>query len=79
MARYIAVIHGWFVSSNGFSTHELKAEDEDSAHREAIVLMHSRMNTFNHCAYEVIEISQRECLPRRLSWRERLTGKLETL
>lgn len=79
MARYIAVIHGWFVSSNGFNVHELEAEDKDSANNEAVILMHSQQNTFNHCAYTIIEINERESLPRKLNLRERLTGKLGAL
>lgn len=42
MARFIAVIHGWFVDSKGFDVHELSATDKESAYNEAVLLKHKR-------------------------------------
>ncbi|WP_338523323.1 hypothetical protein NUH87_26570 [Pseudomonas batumici] len=76
MSRFIAVIHGWHVDSNGFNVHELKAANVQDAAKEACWLKHQREDTFDKCSYVVIEIDDREHLPRRLTWLERLTGRL---
>ncbi|AVG33301.1 hypothetical protein DZ701_07710 [Enterobacter hormaechei] len=75
MARYIAVIHGWHVRSKGFDVHELSATDRDSAYNEAVLLKHKREGTFCSCACTVVEIADHERLPRKLTLRERLTGR----
>lgn len=74
MARFIAVIHGWFVDSKGFDVHELNATDEESAYNEAVLLKHKRESTFCSCACTVVEIADNERLSRKLTLRERLTG-----
>ncbi|CAM4002291.1 hypothetical protein PSWA111526_22755 [Pseudomonas wadenswilerensis] len=76
-ARYIAVIHGWHVHSKGFNVHQLSATNYDEAEREACWLNQQRDAPFDRCAYVVVEIDGREHLPRRLTWRERLTGKIQ--
>ncbi len=58
--RYIAVIHGWFSSSNGFDVHELKAKTESEAHNQAKVLTYNRYSTFDNCAYTILAIEDRE-------------------
>ncbi|WP_041689324.1 hypothetical protein [Enterobacter sp. 638] len=75
MSRYIAVIHGWHVSSNGFDVYELSATEKEEAHNEAVLLKHRRESTFDKCAFTVIEIADHERLPRNLTLRERLTGR----
>ena len=75
MARYIAVIHGWFVNSNGFDVRELGATDLESAHNEAVLLKYQREDTFDKCAFTVVEIADHERLSRKLTLRERLTGR----
>ena len=75
MARYIAVIHGWHVSSNGFDVHALSATDKESAYSKAVLLKHKRESTFDKCAFTVVEIADHERLPRKLTLRERLTGR----
>lgn len=77
MSRFIAVIHGWHVSSKGFNVHELKAVTQEEAQKEACWLKEQREADFDRCAYVVVEIDDREHLPRRLTWRERLTGKIQ--
>lgn len=76
MSRYIAVIHGWHVESNGFTVCELQQRDRSSADDEACLLAARRDRAFDRTAYTVIEIDDREHLPRRLTWRERITGKI---
>lgn len=76
MSRFVAVIHGWHVDSKGFNVHELKAADIAEADKEACWLKHQRDATFDRCAYTVIEIDDTEHLPRRLTWRERITGRI---
>ncbi|WP_286933891.1 hypothetical protein [Leclercia sp. UBA5958] len=75
MARYIAVIHGWHVDSNGFGVHELNAIDKESAYKEAVLLKHKRESTFDRCAFTVVEIDDNERMARKLTLRERLTGR----
>lgn len=58
--RYIAVVHGWHVSSNGFDVHELKATTKDEAHDEAKVITFNRNSTFDKCAYTLVEIEDEE-------------------
>lgn len=77
MARYIAVIHGWHVYSKGFTTHELEAGNQLSAEQEASWLRDKREKPFETCAVTILEIRDNEILSRKLSWRERLTGRLE--
>ena len=77
MSRFIAVIHGWHVHSNGFNVHQLNAKTAEDADIEACWLNHQRDATFDRCAYVVVEIDDREHLPRRLTWRERLAGKIQ--
>lgn len=76
MSRFIAVIHGWHVESKGFDVHELEAGTIEQARMEAAYIKDGRETTFDRCAYVVVEIDDREHLPRRLTWRERLTGKV---
>lgn len=76
MSRFIAVIHGWHVESKGFDVHELEARDLIAAQKEACWIKQQRDATFDRCAFQVVEICDRERLPRRLTWRERFTGKL---
>ena len=75
MARFIAVIHGWHVDSKGFDVHELIATDKESAYNEAVLLKHKRERTFDKCAFTVVEIADNETLARKLTLRERLTGR----
>lgn len=76
MSRFIAVIHGWHVDSNGFNVHQLNATNSQDAAKEACWLKHQRESTFDRCSYVVVEVDDREHLPRRLTWRERITGKI---
>lgn len=75
MPRYIAVIHGWFVDSNGFDIHELNSSNREDAYNEAVLLKHARERTFDKCALTVVEITDNEKLSRKLTLRERLTGR----
>lgn len=75
--RFVAVIHGWHVHSNGFNVHQLQAITLEQANKEACWLSNQRDAAFDRCAWVVVEIEDREHLPRRLTWRERLTGRLK--
>ena len=77
MSRFIAVVHGWHVSSNGFNVHELESTTYDEADKEAALINHRRSSTFDKCDYDLIEFGNDEIiLPRKLTWKERLTGVL---
>jgi len=75
--RFIAVIHGWHVSSNGFDVYELDARNEDDALKEGLVLMNERQSKFDTCALRIVPIENKEALAeRKLTLKERLNGKL---
>lgn len=73
--RFLAVFHQWHVSSRGFETVELQATDRESALDEASRLLRARQG-FYSVDFTLVELERRERLPRRLSWLERLTGRL---
>lgn len=77
MSRFIAVIHGWHVHSNGFNVHEIEATDKQLANEKAAYLTMRRQKTFDECAYVLVEIKTEEAIrkPMKLTWRERLTGR----
>lgn len=77
MSRFIAVVHGWHVESKGFDIHELTASTAQVADDEACLLAARRDAAFDRTAYVVVEVDDREHLPRRLTWRERLTGRIK--
>jgi len=77
MSRFIAVVHGWHVESKGFDVHELTARTAQRADDEACLLAARRDAAFDRTAYVVVEIDDREHLPRGLTWRERLTGRIK--
>lgn len=76
MSRFIAVIHGWHVHSNGFTVRELEATDLHQADMEACFLRDQRERPFDSCAVTVIEIEPQERMARRLTWKERITGRI---
>lgn len=77
MSRFVAVIHGWHVHSNGFDVHEIEATDKQQANEKAAYLTMRRQKTFDECAYVLVEIGAEEAInqPRKLTLRERLTGR----
>lgn len=77
MSRFIAVVHGWHVESKGFDVHELTARTTQDADDEACLLAARRDTASDRTAYVVVEVHDHEQLPRRLTWRERLTGRIK--
>jgi hypothetical protein len=77
VSRFIGVVHGWHVDSKGFDVHQLKARTKSQAEDEALLISARRDATFDRTACVVVEIDDREHLPRKLTWRERITGRLE--
>ncbi|WP_312041185.1 hypothetical protein [Pantoea eucalypti] len=78
MSRFIAVIHGWHVHSNGFDVHQIDATSQQEAAEKAAYLTMQRQGKFDECAYVLMEIQSEEAVkqPRRLTWRERITGSV---
>lgn len=76
MSKFIAVIHGWHVHSNGFNVHEFEATNRTEANQKAAHLAMQRQKSFDTCDYVVVEIASSESInrPRKLTLRERLTG-----
>ncbi|WP_313677114.1 hypothetical protein [Pantoea vagans] len=77
MSRFIAVIHGWHVHSNGFNVHQIEAADHQEANEKAAYLTMQRQGKFDECAYALVEIKADESInrPRKLTLRERLAGR----
>jgi hypothetical protein len=77
MSRFIAVIHGWHVHSNGFDVHEIEATEQQEANEKASYLTMQRQGDFDECAYVLVEVDADESInrPRKLTLRERLTGR----
>ena len=78
-ARFIVVIHGWFVKCKGFDVHEIEAHDMKEATIKAQELSDEREDDFQHIAFKVIPIYPGETIkkgPRKLSWKERITGRI---
>ncbi|WP_144409437.1 hypothetical protein [Martelella endophytica] len=79
MKHYVAVIHSWFISSKGFEVFDIDAENEEAAWSVAKSRCYDADSTFNHAAVTVIEIGpdERSGSSLRLTWKERISGKLE--
>ncbi|MNE81598.1 hypothetical protein D3C80_1782610 [compost metagenome] len=77
MSRFIGVVHGWHVDSKGFDVHQLTATTRVQAEDEALLLAARRDSTFDRTACVVVEVDDCEHLPRKLTWRERITGELK--
>lgn len=76
MARYIAVIHNWFMDSKGFNVIELNAANEMQADMEACTIAHKHSGDFNKTACVVVSVRDTETItPRKLTLRERITGR----
>lgn len=77
MSRFIAVIHRWHVDSKGFRVYDLAQQEKGVAEAQAALLAMNNQDTCQNADYTLVEIGDRECLlPRRLTWKERLTGVL---
>lgn len=78
MKRYVIVIHGWHVHSKGFDVHQVDCDDTQRAEQMATYLTFQREQAFDRCAWKVIEIESDTKVVRKLTWRERFTGRLNT-
>jgi len=76
MSRFIAVKHYWFIKSKGFSTEYLHASNIEEARKEAALIEHYE-GELGNIAVAVIEISDKDIhVNRRLTWKERILGKI---
>lgn len=78
MKRFVIVIHGWHVHSKGFDVHQLDCESLDQAEQKAAHLTYQRDRPFDRCAWHVVAIEPDTRITRKLTWRERFTGRLNT-
>lgn len=78
MRRFLIVIHGWHVHSKGFDVHQVDSESEERAEQMAAYLTCQRERPFDRCAWKVVEIEPDTRITRKLTWRERFTGQLNT-
>ena len=75
--RFIAVSHHWFTGSEGLSVIELNSKSRHEAEKEAALIQVESHSNFKRCATIAVEIGSDEVLmPRKLTWKERLTGKI---
>lgn len=63
MSRFIAVVHGWHVDSNGFNVHQLTATNQKDADDEACLLSARRNATFDRTAYVTVEMTTESTFP----------------
>lgn len=76
MPRFIAVVHTWFHDSKGFEVHEL-GTNRNVAELDAHRITERGRDTFNSRAFCLLEIHDHEQITeRKLTWKERLTGRL---
>lgn len=76
--KYLAVYHHWWMDSGRFTSEMIDANSLEHAETMACAKAHRMDQTFSHCAVAVFEIASDECLSaRRLTLKERLTGKTE--
>ncbi len=71
--RFLAVVHNWFVHSEGFEVVELEATDWKQARGEAALLYRQHNRNFSHAEVKIIELQKGEHLPRRKKPGEKLT------
>jgi hypothetical protein len=76
MSRFVAVFHEWHVASRGFDQVALQAIEHEQAISEAATLLHQRDDKFYGRDFCLVELAETEHLPRRLTWAERITGRL---
>lgn len=79
--RFIAVVHSWFVYSDGFLVVELEATNRKQADSEAALLYRKHNREFSKADVEVIELRQGEQLRKkipgeRLTMWERIVGRV---
>lgn len=71
--KYVLVFHNWFISSKGFEVFEIEADDIQDANAQGFVKL-GKQQDFNHRDFTVVEMEPNYHLPRKLTWKERLTG-----
>lgn len=74
--KFIAVVHNWFIHSDGWHIQELNAKNEQDAETEAVNLCQKYNQKFSHAGVKVIELQTGEHLPRKLTLKERILGRI---
>jgi len=76
--RYVAVVHSWFVHSKGFEVKEIEASTEEDAQMVADAFAHKVGDDFKSTAVLLLKIGEQRIIqPRRLTWKERILGRIE--
>lgn len=78
MAKFLIVQHNWFMDSLGFSVKVIEATDENTAKGIADSDAFRAQNTFRKTACKVIPLAEGQEIARsrKLTWKERITGKI---
>lgn len=71
--RFLVVRHNWFMDSDGWNLHEIEADTFADAEEKAFMIQAMHDSRFSKCGTYVLGEYMR---PRKLTWMERLTGKL---
>lgn len=74
--KYLIITHNWFSSSShGFSVREVIAKSKIDAYNQGLILLGKR-DPFNNKDFTVVELEPSYQLKRKLTWKERILGKL---
>jgi hypothetical protein len=71
--RFLAVVHNWFVHSEGWHVEELAATTRPEAEKEAAVLFRQHNRPFSKADVKVVELQTGEHLPQQKVPGEKLT------
>lgn len=80
MKSFIAVYYEWFMDTGYFSEEIIEAKDEKEADQIASSKAFKKARTFSHCDYYIVEGEKTiitHLTPRKLTFWERITGKVE--
>lgn len=79
MNKYVVVITSSFVRIEDFYVHEIEAENDKCANKQAILLAYDYESNNRTIDFVITRIHNNESIkPRKLTWKERLLGKLIT-
>lgn len=74
--KQIIVLHNFWMKSEGFEVIFPDTKTYEEAADMASILCYDKTTQFNHCSYKIIEIVENK-RNRKLSFKERITGKIK--
>ncbi len=77
--QFVIIYHKWWMDSGYFEEEIVEVESRELAERYASAKCYLNQHTFKYWAFKVVsaevEVEKKE-QPRKLTWLERLTGKI---